>query len=243
MEIIFWIFILFTVVYEPIIGYYGFKKFEERVVLFSEARLKYYKNIMLGLWIPTLFIIFVILFSELTFEDVGITLPTINSYILGPIITYTTLAIAAFYFIVLIFYIVSYYLNESFRKKFIESKKKQLNEISFGSLIPVTKKEKKAWTYVSITAGVTEEIIYRGFLIFAIAYLFPSLSIWLVMLAASVLFGLAHTYQGKGDVVRTTIIGYIFSILYIGLGSILPIIVLHFLIDYVAKLGDEDGIV
>lgn len=243
MEILFWIFILFTIVYEPIIGYFGYKKFEKRLEINSHARLNYYKNIMLGLWLPTIFIILLILFTDITFEDVGITLPTINTEILGPIITYTTLAFAAFYFIVLLIYIVSFYVNESFRKKFIESKKKQYNDTSIVALLPVTKSEKKAWTYVSITAGVTEEIIYRGFLVFAVAYLFPGLSIWIVMMIASILFGLAHTYQGAGNVIRTTIIGYLFTILYIGLGSILPIIVLHFLIDYIAKLGDEDKIV
>ena len=105
--------------------------------------------------------------------------------------------------------------------------------------MPVTNKEKKIWNFVSLTAGITEEIIYRGFLIFAFAYLFPDFSIWLVIILSSLLFGLAHTYQGfTTGVLRTTIFGVIFSILYIGIGSILPLIVIHFLIDYVAKLGE-----
>lgn len=91
------------------------------------------------------------------------------------------------------------------------------------------------------TPGVTEEIIYRGFLIFAFAFLFPHLSIWLIILLASLLFGLAHTYQGLiTGVLRTTIFGMLFSILYIALGSILPLIVFHFLIAYFAKLGEKE---
>ena len=242
MEVFIWSLILFTLIYEPIVGYFGFQKFKERVALYSNARLQYYKNIMVGLWIPTIIIILIILLTDLTFQDVGIALPTLNTATLGPIITYTAFILAAIYFFLLLYYIVGYYFNENIRKKIIESKKKQLNDISFGELLPVTKREKKVWSYVSLTAGVTEEIIYRGFLIFAIAYLFPNTSIWIVMLGASLLFGLAHTYQGFGNVIRTTIIGYFFSILYIGLGSILPIIVLHFLIDNVAKLGDENDI-
>ncbi|WP_062108677.1 CPBP family glutamic-type intramembrane protease [Bacillus niameyensis] len=39
-------------------------------------------------------------------------------------------------------------------------------------------------------------------------------------------------------VLRTTLFGVIFSILYIGIGSILPLVIFHFLINYVAKLGD-----
>jgi membrane protease YdiL (CAAX protease family) len=105
--------------------------------------------------------------------------------------------------------------------------------------LPVTEKEKKVWIYVSLTAGITEEIIYRGFLLFALSFLFPDLSVWLVILLSSILFGLAHTYQGfVTGVVRTTIFGIVFSVLYMGLGSIVPLIILHFLIDYLAKLGD-----
>ena len=240
MEWLFWIVIFFTLVYEPVIGYFGFKKFERRLVHNSNVRLKYYYNIMIGLWIPTIFIIFIILLTDLTLQDVGLTLPTLDTETLGPIFTYIVLGVATIYFFLMLYYIITYHVSEKFRTKFIQSKNSQMGDLSFASLLPVTMKEKKTWTYVSLTAGITEEIIYRGFLIFAIAYLFPDLSIWIVMLGASILFGLAHTYQGLGNVVRTTIIGYFFSILYIGIGSILPIIVLHFLIDYVAKLGDED---
>lgn len=242
MELLIWVVIIFTFVYEPVIGYFSFQKFKERVAVNSNERLKYYYNIMIGLWVPTIFIVLIILFTELTFQEVGITVPKIDTETLGPIVTYIVLAIAVFYFIVMIGYIFGYKFNKNIRKKFIESKNRQLNEISFAVMLPITKKEKKAWSYVSLTAGVTEEIIYRGFLIFAVLYLNPNLSIWLVMLIASILFGLAHTYQGFGNVVRTTIIGYLFSILYVGLQSILPIMVLHFLIDYVAKLGDQEEV-
>ncbi|MDD1370648.1 CPBP family intramembrane metalloprotease, partial [Bacillus sp. MHSD17] len=48
-----------------------------------------------------------------------------------------------------------------------------------------------------------------------------------------------HTYQALLGVLKTTMVGILFSGIYIGLGSILPLIVFHFLIDYVAKLGDS----
>ncbi|WP_231687023.1 CPBP family intramembrane glutamic endopeptidase [Bacillus sp. JCM 19034] len=112
--------------------------------------------------------------------------------------------------------------------------------MEFTEILPITKKERKLWTYVSLTAGVTEEIIYRGFLIFAFAFIFQDFSIWVIISLASLLFGLAHTYQGVMGVLRTTIIGMIFSILYLSLGSIFPLIILHFVIDYVAKLGEKE---
>ncbi|WP_052342642.1 CPBP family intramembrane glutamic endopeptidase [Bacillus sp. EB01] len=96
------------------------------------------------------------------------------------------------------------------------------------------------WTFVSWTAGITEEIIYRGFLIFAFQQLFPQLGIWMVLILSSILFGLAHTYQGISNVIRTSIIGLFFALLYISLDSIIPLIILHFLIDYIGKLDDGE---
>ncbi|WP_404430792.1 CPBP family intramembrane glutamic endopeptidase [Sutcliffiella horikoshii] len=240
MEVIgFWLVILFALVYEPIFGYRDFQKFKEEVKKNKGARLKFYKSTIICLGIPTVFILLLVVFTELTFESIGLTLPSINTQPLGPWVTYIVFAVVALYAIGILYYSVGYHFSGNIRSKLTQAKQKQWENVSFSDLIPVTKKEKKVWNYVSFTAGVTEEIIYRGFLLFALSFLFPDLSIWLVILLASILFGLAHTYQGfVTGVVRTTIFGIVFSILYIGLGSILPLIVLHFLIDYLAKLGD-----
>ncbi|WP_307287850.1 CPBP family intramembrane glutamic endopeptidase [Bacillus sp. SORGH_AS_0510] len=53
-----------------------------------------------------------------------------------------------------------------------------------------------------------------------------------MLILSSLLFGLAHTYQGISGVVRTTLIGLWFSIVYIGIGSIIPLIFFHALVDY-----------
>jgi len=121
--------------------------------------------------------------------------------------------------------------------------KQELEKSKFSEIMPITKKDKKLWTYVSWTAGVTEEILYRGFLLYILGQLLPSSILWDKLLIAALLFGLAHTYQGYGNVIRTSIIGLFFSFLYIALDSIIPVILLHFLIDYVGKIGvdEEDG--
>jgi membrane protease YdiL (CAAX protease family) len=161
-------------------------------------------------------------------------MPTINTEVFGPFITYSAFAIALLYLLSIIYYLIGFRYSYKIRRKLSQAKEKGLDK-EFSEILPTTKKEKKLWNGVSFTAGVTEEIIYRGFLIFALAFLFPDFSIWLIILLSSVLFGLAHTYQGLiTGVLRTTIFGIIFSILYLGLGSILPLIIFHFLIDYFA---------
>lgn len=241
MEFGFWMVIIFALLYEPIIGYFDFKKFKVDVKENQDARLKFYKSIIVGLWIPTIFILLLVTFTELTLKDIGLSFPNINTNTLGPLVTYSVFIIVFLYLIGILYYSIGYHFSDKIRTKFKQAQQKEYDKVSFSEILPVSNKEKKIWNYVSLTAGITEEIIYRGFLIFALAYLFPNLSVWLVLFLASLLFGLAHTYQGFTGVIRTTVFGAIFSVLYIGIGSILPLIIFHFLIDYLAKLGGEDN--
>jgi len=237
-----WLIILiaYTLIYEPIIGYFGYKKFKVQLMLQSNARVSYYKKIMVGLWIPTIIILGLIAFSELTLKDVGLTLPSFQLEILGAVPSYIIIGLIGLYSLLMVYYLLGYHFSSEFRKKFSEQKQSSMQKISYADMIPVSKEEKKCWNYVSITAGVTEEIIYRGFIIFAFSYFFPSLSIWVILLISAVLFGLAHTNQGLVEgFIRTTIIGFLFACFYVVVGSILPLILLHVVIDYVGKLGEE----
>ena len=235
-----WLLIIFTLIYEPIIGYFVYQRFKIALKEDAAARSNYYVTIMTGLWLPTFSILLLVYFTDLHLRDIGLALPSIHTETLGPGLTYAILLIGLIYIAMMIYYLVGYKVSHKVRARFIEAKEKGLDAAPYSDLLPVTKREKKIWSYVSLTAGVTEEIIYRGFLLFAFSYLFPHLSIWLVIILSSLLFGLAHTYQGAAGVIKTTIVGIIFSCLYIGMGSIIPLIILHFLIDYVSKLGDSD---
>ncbi|GAA0340003.1 hypothetical protein GCM10008967_32990 [Bacillus carboniphilus] len=241
MVIGFWVLLVFLLVYEPIIGYFDFQKFLKKVVIDDGARVRYYVNSIIGLWMPTLFILLLILFTDLTMGQIGLSIPNINTELLGPWVTYVGLGLGSLSLLFILYYILGYHFSEKMKKQLTDKKTKEWENSSISVMLPVSKKEKKLWNYVSLTAGITEEIIYRGFLIYALTYLFPELSIWVVIVVASLIFGLAHTYQGFiVGVTRTAIVGVIFSILYIGLDSILPLILLHFLLDYIVKLGDEN---
>lgn len=98
---------------------------------------------------------------------------------------------------------------------------------------PETPAELRRFILLSITAGITEEIIFRGFLIGAFALWFP---IWLAGLLASGLFIFAHAYQGIAGMVRLIPITLVFTILFIVSGSLWPVIVLHIVIDITSGL-------
>lgn len=240
MEIWYWLIIVFLLTYEPIYGYFDYQKFKARVRQKPQERVRYYKKVMIRLWVPILVILCMVAMAPLTLGNIGLSGIRWNTQTLGPWATYIAFGLGIVYLLTLIYYVIGQKASEKMRNTLMQAKKQELAKSQFIDIMPVSKEEKKVWTFVSWTAGITEEIIYRGFLIFALAELFPSLSIWLILVISSILFGLAHTYQGLGNVIRTSLVGLFFTVLYIGLGSIIPLIILHFLIDYVGKIGDED---
>ncbi|HTJ33270.1 MAG TPA: CPBP family intramembrane glutamic endopeptidase [Dactylosporangium sp.] len=96
-------------------------------------------------------------------------------------------------------------------------------------LVPATGAERRwAWA-VSISAGVCEELVFRGLLI--TAGIAAGWSPLVAAMASSVLFGMAHLYQGWLGMLLTAVLGQAMAYFYLPTGSLLIPIVLHTLID------------
>ncbi|WDH74662.1 CPBP family intramembrane metalloprotease [Exiguobacterium marinum] len=100
-------------------------------------------------------------------------------------------------------------------------------------LLPRTKTEEQAWSAVSITAGVTEEFIFRGVLLYTISLYIEVPNMTLALIGGA-LFGIAHAYQGVKGVLTTGTVGFGLGILYLGMGVLWPVMVLHILLDLIA---------
>ena len=94
-------------------------------------------------------------------------------------------------------------------------------------LLPDTRRELRYFGALCAGSGVAEELVYRGLLMFLIAYYAPRLTIVVVALMVSAVFGLGHAYQGWRGVVSTGLSGLVFTILYVASGSILLPAVIH----------------
>jgi membrane protease YdiL (CAAX protease family) len=102
---------------------------------------------------------------------------------------------------------------------------------SVGSLLPRTDPERRLFGAVALTAGIAEEVVYRGFGIAVLAALAPSLPWWGLIAAAGVAFGLAHAYQGPAGIATTGLLGAVLAVVYLDTGSLLVPVLLHCLID------------
>ncbi len=101
----------------------------------------------------------------------------------------------------------------------------------FSFLLPSTKEERHWWWLVCITAGICEEIVYRGFLLhyFGVTPLHFSLS-WALVIS-SLIFGIGHLYQGTVQAASTVVIGFMLGAIFIVTGSLLLPILIHAVMD------------
>jgi membrane protease YdiL (CAAX protease family) len=102
---------------------------------------------------------------------------------------------------------------------------------SMSYFLPATRTERRWWVFLCFTAGVCEEILFRGFLI-QYLHIFPwTLNLTLVLMIAAVIFGLQHLYQGAAGAASTVVVGLLFSLLFLLSGSLLLPMVLHVVMD------------
>jgi hypothetical protein len=106
---------------------------------------------------------------------------------------------------------------------------------SAGALLPHTAAERRGFVLVSLTAGICEEVLFRGFVMwYCAAFTGPVVAVAL----SSLLFGFGHLYLGPTHILRSGLVGLALAGIVIAGGSLWPAIVLHATIDLVAgELG------
>jgi membrane protease YdiL (CAAX protease family) len=103
-----------------------------------------------------------------------------------------------------------------------------LKESDLANLLPHTKHEFDMFIAASITAGVCEEFLFRGFFIVILA---PKLGWWPSAALGVALFGALHAYQGKAGIVRTALVGALMTFVLVATQSLVTAMALHTLID------------
>lgn len=100
---------------------------------------------------------------------------------------------------------------------------------NISALLPRNRAELPYGALLSLSAGVTEEAMFRLFLPLLIVLVSGS---WLAAFVIPILiFGAMHRYQGWVGVVATTLVGALFTAVYLYSGSILLAMAVHVVID------------
>jgi len=96
-------------------------------------------------------------------------------------------------------------------------------------LLPARKPELKRFVLaVSPSAGICEEILYRGLLLGMLSEFMP---ISAAVILSSIAFAAPHLYQGVAGFIKTFILGAIFALIVVISNSLLLVVILHTVID------------
>jgi uncharacterized protein len=102
---------------------------------------------------------------------------------------------------------------------------------SLSYLLPSSTEERRWWWPLCITAGVCEEVLYRGFLLHYFHTSPLHLSLTLAMVVAAVIFGIGHLYQGAKGALSTAVLGFALGAVFLVTGSLLVPIIAHAVLD------------
>ncbi|MEO6835084.1 MAG: type II CAAX endopeptidase family protein [Candidatus Tumulicola sp.] len=96
------------------------------------------------------------------------------------------------------------------------------------AILPRTPSEYRWFLALSVTAGICEELLFRGYFL---AVTSQYLTLTGAVVAGAAIFGLGHAYQGARGIVKTGVAGVLFGAIYIATGSLVWPMILHALLD------------
>ncbi len=95
----------------------------------------------------------------------------------------------------------------------LENAQKQISQLAPASLT-----EAALWIALSVSAGICEEFVFRGYL--QQQFTRATGRVWVGVLVSALLFGSAHGYEGIAGMLMITVYGALFSVLAIKRGSL-----------------------
>lgn len=107
--------------------------------------------------------------------------------------------------------------------------------IKSAPFLPKDWSEFSSYLFLAFSAGICEEVVYRGFMVNYLMSVFenPIIGFNMAVIFPAVVFGIVHMYQGMKSVLKISIMSLLFSTIYIFSQSLLIVVILHSAVDIV----------
>jgi membrane protease YdiL (CAAX protease family) len=207
---------VFVIIY-PIAGYIGFKRLLKRVAGGATInRGDMYRTTAIYHW--TLFLVALILWSNSARPWSGLGIEVVVDGWFLAALGLTSAAIVSL--------VVQVRQVATAGQADVAKLRAQFGKLAL--IIPQNGNELARFNLLSITAGIVEELLWRGFLIWYLGQFMP---LWAAAIISGVGFGLAHAYQGLEHLPKLALVGCVFAGLYLLSGSIWLPMILHAALD------------
>lgn len=209
----------YLIVGEPVVGRVLHRRFEAALGHDPDARIWLYQRLLVLEWGLAVLVGGVVLLApSVGWAELGLRLPD-----RAPNAVAVVLAV-----LVIVFLVMS---TRAVRRPTDAARLAGAAPQAIIALVPRTPVERRWFGLVAVTAGGSEELLYRGFLLAVVLAIAPGIPDLGLVVLGGVAFGLAHLYQGRAGVVTTSVLGALLTFLYVGTGTLLVPMLVHAAID------------
>ena len=200
----------------------------------ESTRIKYYTKAIIETLMPALMVFVICLFSDMGLADLGLRKMEFSYNVWFNAVT---VSLSFLFSASLLFRMIAcmfsekhrYWAKRRYTTGFLFS---HYEDIMNNLIIPHSKKQIFIYFLFSITGGICNEIVLRGFFYFILQSIFPNISMILILFLSSFAFGFLQSNLGFVGVIKTMFNSALLGFLYFVTGSVFPGMILHFLINF-----------
>jgi membrane protease YdiL (CAAX protease family) len=209
----------YAVLAVPWLGYISFRRARRQIAAgVTDAKVRLYREIAIEQILMTV-VVLLLLRGGISAASLGLVVPRSWAWNIGV-------------FVVVIGPLV--WSSLRLRPRADEIREKVKNSV--GALLPRSRQEQFWFGAISLGAGISEELVFRGFLLYYLSVHVPHINTPGKVLLISLSFGLAHIYQGRIGAIAAGTLGVVFAGIYLMTGSLLLPMALHAVVDARALL-------
>jgi membrane protease YdiL (CAAX protease family) len=220
----------YTVLVEPFLRTNFYRMLKKQLNTAPDVRILYYRTQVLWEWSWVVVLVVITIPISQPLAWIGLALPNLYGwFILAALLLGVGLSIIL--------------LRRNPRA--LESMQHSIEASSI--FLPTTPTERKWFVVAALTAGICEELLYRGFLTRYLSIYFPSFGFLVVSILSGIIYGLSRAYQGLRGILQTALTGFSYAIIFYlsgnllssfgttpasgVIGSLLPVMVFHAAVD------------
>jgi membrane protease YdiL (CAAX protease family) len=194
----------YTVLVEPFLRTNFYRNLKKALTTDPNARLLFYRTQVLWEWSWVVLIIIIFIPRPQPLLQLGITMPGLLGWI---IMAALLLGVA----------LSTWLIRRNPRA--LQNMQRSLE--SSAVLLPSTAQERKWFAAGAITAGICEELLYRGFLLNFMAITFPGLDFLLASIISGIVYGLSRAYLGGRGILQNSLNGFSFAVVFFLSGNLI----------------------